>query len=283
MAFGVAILIAWGIWLAHKNYSVVCDNFGLVILPIILLGFGLFFIVAQQKSRSNPLVSEAMAAFSHELKTPLTSISLNVHYLLNYDNFMSQQTRERITLIGRENRRLTYVLESLLSFTLVEQGRYHFYFEHSDVNKIVCASLDLLADKYAQNDIVIEVELFDNAIWVAADNEMLKLAIFNILDNARQYTPDLKSITVRSYASDGNAIISIIDQGIGLKQSDTYRVFEKYYRVDNSLQSQTRGCGIGLTFSASIVNRHGGEILVHSSLGHGSVFTISLPLAGIQE
>lgn len=276
LTFGLVILFGGLLWSVHKEHNIFCANVGGMFLLITLSNYGVYWI--SQRKRLDPSVREITAIFSHELKTPLTSIDLMVHNLLNYDYFLSRKTRENIAIIGRENMRLTRFVDSLVSLALIEEGRYSFFFEYTYVNDVVHASIAAMNKKYEKKDIALNFELADNTARIRADKKMLQFALSNLLDNSYQYTRNGKPITLHSYESGGNILIVIADRGVGISGDDSRKVFDKYYRVDQSLQSQAQGCGIGLTLASYIITKHGGRIMLDSRIGQGSVFTVVLPI-----
>ena len=118
----------------------------------------------------------------------------------------------------------------------------------------------------------------DIAAWVAADREALRQVAGNLIDNAIKYTPAGGQVRVVLQRREGRAVLEVIDTGIGLAPEDQARVFERFYRVDRARSRDAGGTGLGLSIVKNTVKGLGGEIGVRSELGHGSTFTVELPL-----
>ena len=111
-----------------------------------------------------------------------------------------------------------------------------------------------------------------------ADAHSLTLAFFNLLDNSMKYSDDRKQITVSVTKNNGYIDLSVADQGLGIPGNEQQRIFEKFYRGSNAAVQKTRGSGIGLAITKHVAEMHGGEVLVESEPGHGSTFTLRIPI-----
>jgi len=135
--------------------------------------------------------------------------------------------------------------------------------------------LPILAPRQQSLDVEIEAEL----PLVHADKAKLNEALLNLLSNATKFTPDGGNLKIKAVREDNWCQVSVIDNGIGIKEEDQEQVFEPFYQLDNPLTKGKSGTGLGLTLVKQIIEKHGGQIWVESEYGKGSRFTFALPLA----
>ncbi len=114
---------------------------------------------------------------------------------------------------------------------------------------------------------------------LVGDPDALTTALINLLENAHKYSGDIKHVTLRARAENGNVVFSVSDNGVGIAPRETKRVFQRFYQVDQRLSREGSGCGLGLSIVQFIVTAHHGNVSVNSRLGCGSTFAISIPTA----
>jgi PAS domain S-box-containing protein len=213
---------------------------------------------------------------SHELKTPITSIKGYVQLLSNkYRDSQDPFLKNALNVLNKQVTTLSTLVTDLL-----------------DVSKIKSGSLLLKKSKFALHDLVEEViqeiQLINpkhQIIFckeaegvVFADKENISQVLINFLTNAVKYSPDSLNVRVKSVLDNGKIKITVSDRGIGLKEADKVKVFERFYRVEGKNEKTFPGFGIGLFIAAEIINKHEGEIGVESKFGEGSTFFFKLPI-----
>ena len=232
---------------------------------------------SSQLRRLESLRRDFVANVSHELKTPLAAIQGFVETLQD-DAEMPEATRQRfLERIARQTERLKTLVHDLLTLSRLDDGRVGTA-EPTDFAAVVretVRDLHSLADKQRLR---FAAEGSDIAAWVAADREALRQVAGNLIDNAIKYTPAGGQVRVVLQRREGRAVLEVIDTGIGLAPEDQARVFERFYRVDRARSRDAGGTGLGLSIVKNTVKGLGGEIGVRSELGHGSTFTVELPL-----
>jgi signal transduction histidine kinase len=129
-----------------------------------------------------------------------------------------------------------------------------------------------------QKGLQLKIDSSMPAITLNGDDEMLKRMLLNLLDNAVKYTPPGGCISIALGSRNGDAHIVVTDTGIGIPTADQPRIFDRFYRVDKARSRALGGAGLGLSIARWIVEGHGGSLSVESALGHGSAFTVELPL-----
>jgi heavy metal sensor kinase len=210
---------------------------------------------------------------SHELRTPLTVVSGYLQSLLRRSNNLNDYQREALETAGAEADRTIKLLQDLLDLARADSGYTRYHLAPILLNDLVSEVADLTG------------ELGDRAIQVAAknnveamvDRDRLKQVLINLLDNAIKYSEAVQPIELIVEQIDKQAIIRVRDRGIGIPLQDLSRIFERFYRVDENRARTTGGYGLGLAISKTLVEGMGGKIMVRSTVGEGSEFSIVLP------
>ncbi|MFN2291512.1 MAG: ATP-binding protein, partial [Anaerolineae bacterium] len=224
------------------------------------------------------LRSKLLADVSHELRTPLGLIKILASTLLREDVVFDREIHvEFLQDIDDEADKLMQLVDNLLGLGRAESGRLRLARQPVDLVSIVDRAVGLLQTQFLQHRFV--QDLPDPPLVVDADAGKLEQVMRNLLDNAAKYSPEGTMIKVVGQVVEGEVLVRVIDQGMGIAEEDLGRIFERFYRVDNEITRRTRGVGLGLSLCQEIVNAHGGLIWVESVLGRGSTFSFSLPLS----
>ncbi len=232
-----------------------------------------------ERNRLTQLRSDFLSTISHELKTPLTSTRMLVDTLVGGQIKDPEKAREYLEVIGRENARLSSLVENFLTYSRLESGRMPFEFTTLAPEDIVHQALDAVESKFEAAEVELRLELADDLPKVRADEATLTTALINLLDNAFKYSGDHKEIRLTVSEDHGQVRFSVSDNGIGLSASELQRVRERFYRV-NQTGGTKAGSGLGLSIVNEILEAHHGELLIESLPQKGSVFTIVLPASG---
>lgn len=213
---------------------------------------------------------------SHELKTPLTSLTAIVQILQgkvskNEDGFM-------INALDKANnqvKKMTVMINSFLNISRLESGKIHLVKQDFNLDELI---IEVIAEAELTMPTHLVTLIPSGTITVNADRDKIGSVISNLLSNAVKYSPRGKQIEVQCERIDHHVIVYVKDQGMGIREEDIEKIFERYYRVQSSHREQIAGFGIGLYLSAEIIERHGGRIGVNSEVGKGSSFWFALPL-----
>jgi signal transduction histidine kinase len=233
--------------------------------------------VLRRQMRLASLKTDLVAAVSHELKTPLSSMRLLVDTLLDDPKFDPQKTREYLELIATENSRLSRLIDNFLTFSRMERDRQKFKFGETTTAKIIEAAVDAAGERFHSPHCRLDVDIKPSLPAIHADEDAMVTALLNLLDNAYKFTPEEKRISLRAYSDNGRICFEVADNGIGLSPRDQKRVFRRFYQVDRQLARQAGGVGLGLSIVEFIVKAHRGSIQVRSQPGAGSTFIVSFP------
>lgn len=217
---------------------------------------------------------------SHELKTPLTTLSAILQVLeLKVKNGPDPFILGAIDKANNQVKKMSSMINGFLNISRLESGKIMIEKEKFNLNQLLrdmIEEIQLTAPGHSIRFITCPIyEIF-------ADREKIGSVISNLLSNAVKYSPKGKNIEVRCELTDGGAFahISIKDEGMGVKEHDLERLFDRYYRVESQHTKYITGFGIGLYLSAGIVKEHGGQIWLESKSGVGSTFHFTLPVNG---
>ncbi len=210
---------------------------------------------------------------SHELRTPLTVVSGYLQSLLRRSNNLNDYQREALETAGAEADRTIKLLQDLLDLARADSGYTRYHLTPIILNDLVSEVADLTG-KLGNRSIQVEAK---NNVEAVGDRDRLKQVLINLLDNAIKYSEVAQPIELIVEQIDQQAIIRVRDRGIGIPLQDLSRIFERFYRVDEDRARTTGGYGLGLAISKTLIEGMGGKIMVRSTVGEGSEFSIVLP------
>lgn len=218
------------------------------------------------------------ANVSHEIKTPLTAIKGFVETIRLGDNEKPEDTERFIGIIEKHVNRLSAIVHDLISLSKIEQddGEKEIQLQKSPIRNVIQAAVGNCREKAEQKEITIDIGC-EKDISAMIDATLLEQAIFNLLDNAINYSDRQNTVQVSVAVQETETIISVQDQGIGIAKEHIPRLFERFYRVDKARSRTLGGTGLGLAIVKHIAQAHGGQVAVESTLGKGSIFSIHLP------
>ncbi len=215
---------------------------------------------------------------SHEIKTPVTVIRGLAETLID-DPELDAPLRQRfLGKLDRQARRLLNLVTDLLSLSRLESEESPLELSPLDVRDVLEESLQAIEPASEARRVTLATDWADDPLMVAGDDEALRQAVSNLLDNAVKYSPEDSRVTLRARRNRNRVIIEVIDEGPGIELRHHDRLFERFYRVDAARSRQLGGTGLGLAIVKHTALALGGEVAVDSRPGEGSVFRISLPL-----
>ncbi|MGQ0634027.1 MAG: ATP-binding protein [Planctomycetaceae bacterium] len=222
--------------------------------------------------------SNLVATASHELKTPLTSIRLAVHVLLEEVVGSLTPKQSELLLDARENcERLLAMINNLLDLARLEQGARQLNISSVAPQTLLQAAADEIRARAADRSVEVVVDVPADLPGIAIDSERLRHALRNLLDNALTYTDRGGKITLKAAADNDAVTLSVADTGVGIPPEHLPQIFEKFFRVPG--QSRGSGTGLGLAIVREIVTAHGGSITCESAPGEGAEFRLRLPVS----
>ncbi len=251
----------------------------IVFTTIIVLAFFVTVRTLFNQKKLSEIKSDFINNMTHELKTPLATISLAIDALTN-EKVIHDTDKIKIysSMIKEENKRMNKQVEKILQAARLEKEEIKLNIQTLDTHQIINKVADNLALQIQEKNGTLTLKLNATSPTIEADEVHFSNIIFNLLDNAMKYSKDAPHIEVITLNT-GNGMLSIKikDNGIGMDKETQSRIFEKFYRAHTGNLHNVKGFGLGLSYVKAIVDAHGGKIKVESAPGKGSTFTLILP------
>lgn len=230
----------------------------------------------EESSRQEQLRANLLRSISHDLRTPLTSISGNARILTESSPLLTEARRHELSAaIYDDANWLHNLVENLLSITRMENGQVHLRLQPEliqDIFNDVLSHLDRSAVQHT-----ITARLADDLLMAQMDAQLIEQVLVNLINNAIQYTPPGSHITVSAQAQEEMVLLCVTDDGPGVPEENREHLFEMFYTRGKNSSDGRRGLGLGLALCRSIVAAHGGQIEVCSAAPHGASFRFTLP------
>ncbi len=237
---------------------------------------------AELEVRQEQLRANLLRTISHDLRTPLTSISGNASLLLETGGQLTAtQTRELVTDIRDDAEWLNGIVENLLAVSRVENGSLGLKREPELLEEVIGEACRRFSRRALSSRLSVQVE--DDLLMAWMDSRLIVQVLNNLLDNVEKYVPGQSPVIITARRHDDMAEICIADQGPGIPDESKSRVFDMFFRLEKSHADDRRGMGLGLYLCRMIMQAHGGHIRVEDNLPHGAVFCLTLPLKEMED
>lgn len=275
-----------GIGLKNTNLETIArDSFlhsagaTFLVLLVLLFGMALTLRATDREARLAQAKSNFVANVSHELKTPLSLLSL-FSEILELGRVTNEEKKiEYYRIIRHESLRLNKMIDNILDFSKIEAGRKTYNFADGDIAEVIENVLTSYRYQITNSGFDVQTNIQPDLPPALIDRDAMAQAISNLLDNAIKYSGELKQLSITTQILRSNLSVEIGDHGIGIPGAEQGKIFEKFYRVGNGLVHDVKGSGLGLALVKHIIEAHNGTISIESEVGKGSRFTILLPLA----
>jgi signal transduction histidine kinase len=246
----------------------------------LMLAAGLYLVYSNVRRELHlaRLKSDFVANVSHELKTPLALIRLFAETLELGRVPSEEKAHQYYRVINKESHRLTQLINNILDFSRIEAGRKEYRFAPTDVARVVRDVIESYRFQIEQQGFELKVDVADDLPQVPADAEALGQAVINLVNNAIKYSRESRTIHIQVRREGPRILVSVTDRGIGIPRGEQKKIFDKFYRGEDSLVHETKGSGLGLALVRHIMEAHSGSVDVESTAGKGSTFTLSLPV-----
>lgn len=215
----------------------------------------------------------SMAA--HELKTPLTTVSIYSQLLLRKDTETKYSDTQIKMKLSNEIRRLTNLVNELLQVNQIKSGTLQFAFKKCDLCSVVEGAVTSFENIYINHPVHFKNELKNRYCYINGDFDKLFQVITNLLNNAAKFSPEYSPIDIVLKYEDSRYVLSVTDYGPGIRKKDLSRIFERFYKGN---KQEKDGLGLGLYLVKNVIDKHEGSITVSSKLKKGTTFTITLPM-----
>jgi len=221
--------------------------------------------------------SDFISSVSHELRTPLTSIKGYAAILLAEKlGAVPEEIKTRLEKINRHSDELVHIVDDLLDISRIESGKVDMKTENLDLKTIIEKVFDLLSVQLKTKNIAFDNEISGNYQKILADRGQIERVFINLIGNALKFTPQNGRISIHASCANKIIQINVQDNGFGIPQEAQEHLFEEFYRVDNSINQEVKGTGLGLALVKHIIEAHQGKIWVKSKPGEGSTFSFTL-------
>ena len=252
--------------------------FYIFIAVLVILGFGLIFTLkaVNNKIELSKMKSSFVSTVSHELKSPLTAIR-QIAEILVFKKVPAARREKYHTMILQQSERLSHLIGNILDFSKIEAGQKQFHFEETDLAALTENVIHTFRDHLASANFQFDFTCPEAVNKIPGDREALEQLLYNLIDNAINYSGNSKRIEISVESDDKWTKLCVRDYGIGIPKEEQEKIFQQFYRVGQELTGTAKGTGIGLTIVKQIVDAHKGEIKVESTPGEGSLFCIKFP------
>ena len=244
---------------------------GITFLALIILGAGYLFRIVKRQFDLQQQQQNFMMAVTHELKTPIAVVKLNLETLFKHK--LNEQLQEKIMLQAiQETNRLNTLTNNILVSSQMESRNYRNTREIVNLSQLVRTSFNEFSKRFAKHDWVCSLQ---EDAEVKGDPQLLSILVNNLMENAQKYAPANTTITCTLQSNSKGHILKIIDEGAGIPDSEKQKVFKKFYRIGNESTRTAKGTGLGLYLCKKIARDHKAEIFVTDNNPSGSIFNVN--------
>jgi signal transduction histidine kinase len=237
---------------------------------------GLMHRAVRRERRLNAMKSQFVASVSHELRAPVASIRLMAD-ALEAEKVSAETAKDFHRLIAREGARLSTLVGNVLDHARIEQGRRIWKMQACDLASLTSDTLQVMEPLAREKNIKLGADI--SPVEASVDAGAIQQALVNLLDNAIKFSPPGSTVETSLSMDDGFWKLVVRDQGPGIPQEEQGRIFERFYRLGDELRRETQGTGIGLSLVKAIAEAHDGSVRLQSGAGHGSTFTLHIPIS----
>ncbi len=249
----------------------------LFILSIIFSFVFIIFTIIRQKKLS-VMKNDFINNMTHELKTPISTISLACQALNDKDvQKTGKLYQSYVTMIDEENDRLESMTEKVLQTALIDKGQLKLKYSNINIHEIIENAIEKISLQLKSRNGIINKKLCAEKKHIEADKIHLTNVIFNLLDNAIKYSVKSPIISIETTNSNYGIYVKVRDNGVGISKAHQKKIFENLYRISKGNIHDVKGFGLGLSYVKKIIEKHKGKINIESELNKGSEFTIYIP------
>lgn len=229
---------------------------------------------------NKPIQDEFISTVSHEMRTPLTSIrGFSQTLLYSWDRISDDDKKKFIKIIEEQSNRLINLVENILEIS--REKAETLVLKKTDINSLTKNIIPILTEKYKNHRFIIK--LHKNLPQARLDAYKFQQILTNLIDNAGKYSEEGSEINVSTDIEGDYILIKVKDNGVGIKEEDFSKLFQKFSRIENHLTSKTQGNGLGLYITKQLVEQMNGSISLKSEIGKGTEFLVKFPIYNQEE
>jgi len=252
--------------------------YSIILTVSIILIFSITIIIIFRQKMLSEIKADFINNMTHELKTPISTISLASQMLTDKSIPKKESLMQHISgIIDEESKRLGYQVEKVLQMSLFDKGKIDLKIKELSLNELISSVVNTFFIQIEKEGGKLVTDLCDENLRVKADELHLTNVIYNLLDNAVKYCNNIPDITIGTKIVNNGVKIFVTDKGIGITKESQLKIFDKFFRVPTGNLHDVRGFGLGLSYVKKIIEEHRGSITVSSEINKGSHFEILLP------
>lgn len=251
--------------------------FSLFLFGAIAISFSMIYTNWREQRKLIEIKNDFISNVTHELKTPISTVSVALEALSDFDVLEDKaKTREYLRLSQKELSRLRILVDKVLKMSIFEKGASKLHLETVSMRTLVNDVLESMKIKFEKENAKVHCDFKGSEFQISLDKIHMTNVIYNLVDNAIKYCTQRPDIQICVEDMDTEIKITVEDNGIGIEEDDKAKIFNRFYRVPTGNLHRVKGHGLGLSYVASVIDKHGGQIQVESTPGKGSIFRIKL-------
>ncbi|HET6993895.1 MAG TPA: ATP-binding protein [Chitinophagaceae bacterium] len=258
----------------HRKNNAKYVGEGSIFLLLICVGAALVYRYVRRQFYVQQQQQNFMMAVTHELKTPISVVRLNLETIQKY-SLDAEKQKKLIAVMLKETSRLNFLTNNILVASQLEGGGYKFSKEEMDLSDMLKDCIQDFRSRFPERVFKSEIQ---QGTDVKGDPLLLQILINNLLENAVKYSPKETPVTAVLKKENGSLVLNIADEGPGINDDEKKKVFSKFYRIGNEATRKTQGTGLGLYLCNKIAHDHNADILVTNNIPRGSIFTVTFKL-----
>ncbi|VAX37852.1 hypothetical protein MNBD_UNCLBAC01-1676 [hydrothermal vent metagenome] len=231
----------------------------------------------EEVQKINKAKSDFISAVSHELRTPLTSIKGYASILMAGKlGEIPEPVKERLNKVNKHSDNLVALINDLLDISRIESGRVEMNITQCQIKDLIENVHDLLTPQMKEKNIQWTTNINENLPEISVDGRQIERVFINLVSNAIKFTPQNGTISIKAHITNDIVELEVSDTGIGISDEDIARLFDEFYRVENKINQNVKGTGLGLALTKKIIEAHNGKIWITSKLNEGTTFHFTL-------
>lgn len=249
-----------------------------LLLALTTASFIFIYRNLRAQQRLTEIKNEFIGNITHELKTPISTVSVAIEAMKNFDALQSpERTKEYLGIAGNELNRLSLLVDKVLRLSMFEKQQVELKYEWFDIKDLLKEVIGSMQLQFEKAGALVKLNVTGEDFSIMADRMHISSVVYNLLDNALKYSKGKPEIEI-NISSTGNEIqLQVKDNGIGIPASYREKIFDKFFRVPHGDKHNVKGYGLGLSYVAHIIAEHKGQVQVESEEGNGTTFIIKLP------